>query len=55
MTGASVNTVHGNAEHIAQFKKRSAAQVESMEGAAFSMPVQWPELLRYKFVQFPIM
>lgn len=35
VSGASVNTVHGNEEHIALFKKRCFAQVESMEGAAF--------------------
>lgn len=35
VTGASVNTVHGNAENIARFKSRCSAQVESMEGAAF--------------------
>lgn len=35
VTGASVNTVHGKEEHVAQFKKRCSAQVESMEGAAF--------------------
>ncbi|MBP6512715.1 MAG: futalosine hydrolase [Bacteroidia bacterium] len=33
--GASVNTVHGNVHSIANFKKRSNAQIESMEGAAF--------------------
>jgi len=33
--GASVNTVHGNAENIARFINRSSAQVGSMEGAAF--------------------
>ncbi|MBL7923621.1 MAG: futalosine hydrolase [Bacteroidia bacterium] len=33
--GASVNLVHGQAESIASFKRRSSAQVESMEGAAF--------------------
>lgn len=35
VTGASVNTVHGNVENIARFKSRCSAQVESMEGAAF--------------------
>lgn len=33
--GASVNTVHGNAQSIANFKARSNAQIETMEGAAF--------------------
>lgn len=35
VTGASVNTVHGNEANINLFKKRCSAQVESMEGAAF--------------------
>jgi futalosine hydrolase len=35
VTSASVNTVHGNAEHILHFKNRCSAQIESMEGAAF--------------------
>ncbi len=35
VTGASVNTVHGNAQSIANFKRRSNAQIETMEGAAF--------------------
>lgn len=35
VSGASVNTVHGNLENIARFKNRCSAQVESMEGAAF--------------------
>lgn len=35
VNGASVNTVHGNVLSIANFKKRSNAQIETMEGAAF--------------------
>lgn len=33
--GATVNTVHGNMDSIAQFMKRTDAAVETMEGAAF--------------------
>lgn len=35
VNGASVNTVHGNAQSIENLKKRSNAQIETMEGAAF--------------------
>ncbi len=35
VSGATVNTVHGNAESILQFEKRFNVQVETMEGAAF--------------------
>lgn len=35
LAGTTVNTVHGNAGHIEAFKRRSAAQVETMEGGAF--------------------
>jgi len=35
VTGASVNTVHGASASIMAFQKRSDAQIESMEGAAF--------------------
>ncbi len=35
VSGASVNTVHGNTQSIANFKRRSVAQIETMEGAAF--------------------
>jgi futalosine hydrolase len=34
-TGVTVNTVHGNARAIEDFKTRHSADVESMEGAAF--------------------
>lgn len=33
--GATVNTVHGEAQSILDFRQRSKAQVETMEGAAF--------------------
>jgi futalosine hydrolase len=33
--GATVNTVHGDAQSILNFMQRSKAQVETMEGAAF--------------------
>jgi futalosine hydrolase len=32
--GTTVNTVHGNLHNIALFKKRSTAEIETMEGAA---------------------
>jgi len=32
--GTTVNTVHGNEQHIVRFKKRSVAEIETMEGAA---------------------
>jgi futalosine hydrolase len=35
VSGATVNTVHGSEQSIVLFRERSAAQVESMEGAAF--------------------
>lgn len=35
VSGATVNTVHGNANSIASFRRRSDAQVETMEGGAF--------------------
>jgi futalosine hydrolase len=34
-TGATVNTVHGNASSIRGFRERHNADIESMEGAAF--------------------
>lgn len=34
VTGATVNTVHGNDQSIADFRKRCQAETESMEGAA---------------------
>jgi len=35
VSGHTVNKIHGNEESIKTMQKRSAAQVESMEGAAF--------------------
>lgn len=35
VSGATVNTVHGSVDSIASFRRRSAAQVETMEGGAF--------------------
>lgn len=35
VTALTVNTVHGNTAHIAKTNKRWAADIESMEGAAF--------------------
>ncbi len=35
--GITVNRVHGNEESIAAFRKQYAADVESMEGAAFAL------------------
>lgn len=45
VSGITVNTVHGNENHIAKTEKRLGAQVESMEGAAFLMACEaqgWP-------------
>jgi futalosine hydrolase len=33
--GATVNTIHGNATRIEEFRKRYQADIETMEGAAF--------------------
>ncbi len=34
VNGTTVNTVHGNDQSIADFKRRSSAEIETMEGAA---------------------